>query len=119
MRRILLLAGTGCALLAGCGGDSDPGLEYALGVPMRQATCAEWKKAGPRQREHALEELRALRGDQISGRGAGRGYGSVLRDKDAYRLFASRCRLPQSQSFLLYKLYSFAAGFVGEAPSRR
>ena len=114
-----MLAGTGCALLAGCGGDADPGLEFALGVPMRQATCAEWKKADPRQREHALEELRALRGDQISGRGAGRGYGSVLRDDVAYRLFDSRCRLPNSQSFLLYKLYSFAAGFVGEPPAKQ
>jgi hypothetical protein len=113
------LAGAGCALLAGCGGDGDPGLEYALGVPMRQASCAEWEKAGPREREHALEELRAIRNDQISGRGAGRGYGSVLKDDVAYRLFESRCRLPSSESFLLYKMYSFAAGFVGEAPAKQ
>jgi hypothetical protein len=108
-----LLAG---ALVAGCGGDGDPGTEYALGVPMRQANCADWKKADPQARQGALEELRAIRSDQVSGRGAGRGQGSVLKDDVAYRLFDSRCELPNSESFLLYKLYSFSAGFVGEAP---
>jgi hypothetical protein len=113
---MLLIAGAGCALVAGCGGDADPSSEHALGVPMRQATCGEWEKADPRSRQQALEELRAIRSDQVSGRGAGRGYGSVLKDDLAYRLFDSRCELPNSESFLLYKLYSFSAGFVGEAP---
>lgn len=67
-----------------------------------------------------LDELRDFRSGevqgQISGRGAGRGFGSVLPDELALRLFDSRCKLPASDSFLLYKLYSFAAGFAGEAP---
>jgi hypothetical protein len=109
-------AALGCVLcVAGCGGQPDPAQEYALGVPMRAATCADWKRAGPAARGNALDELRALRHDQISGRGAGRGYGSVLNDDLAYRLFENRCKLPNAESYLLYRLYSFAAGFAGES----
>jgi hypothetical protein len=85
-------------------------------VPLRVATCADWERADVASRLDVLDELRGLRGEQISGRGAGRGYGSVLDDDLAYRLFEGRCRLPNSESFLLYKLYSFAAGFAGEEP---
>ena len=56
-----------------------------------------------------------MRGDQVTGPGI-RGYGSVLDDDLAYNLFQSRCNIPNSESFLLYKLYGFAAGFAGGPP---
>lgn len=87
---------------------------YALGVPVWAASCAEWKKATPEARKETLVEMEAVRRQQLSGRNVGRGYGSVLEDDVAYRLFDDRCRAPGSESFLLYRLYGFAAGFVGQ-----
>ena len=86
----------------------------ALGVPVWTATCTEWKKATPQARKATLDEMEAVRGQQLSGRGVGNGYGSVLKDDVAYRLFDNRCQAPGSDSFQLYKLYGFAAGFVGQ-----
>ena len=108
-------------VLAGCGGETDPAAPREAtaglfgGVPLRRATCAEWNDAGVKDRLSVIGDLRALRGDQITGRGI-RGYGSVLGDEFAYDLFESRCQIPNSESFLLYKLYGFAAGFAGRAP---
>ena len=106
---------------SGCGGETDPEAPGKAaaglfgGVPLRRATCAEWNEAAVQDRLAVLGDLRALRGDQITGPGI-QGYGSVLDDDLAYDLFQSRCQIPNSDSFLLYKLYGFAAGFVGEAP---
>ncbi len=96
----------------------DPSVQEGddLGVPLRVATCADWSRADDAARFGVLEELRGFRGDQITGRGGGSGYGSVLDDDLAYRLFESRCALPNSETFLLYRLYSFAAGFAGQEP---
>ena len=108
-------------VVPGCGGETDPAAPQEAtaglfgGVPLRRATCAEWNDAGVSDRLAVLGDLRTLRGDQITGQGI-RGYGSVLDDELAYRLFQSRCQIPNSDSFLLYKLYGFAAGFAGEAP---
>ena len=108
-------------LVAGCGGETDPNAPQQAaaglfgGVPLRRATCAEWNDAGVRDRLAVLGDLRTLRSDQITGQGV-RGYGSVLDDELAYNLFQSRCHIPNSESFLLYKLYGFAAGFAGGPP---
>ena len=105
----------------GCGGETDPAAPQEAaaglfgGVPLRRATCAEWNQATVDSRLDVLADLRALRGEQITGPGV-RGYGSVLDDDLAYELFESRCDIPNSDSFLLYKLYGFAAGFAGGAP---
>ena len=115
-----MIAGLALAL-TGCGGETDPGAPQEAaaglfgGVPLRRATCAEWNDAAVRDRLAVLGDLKALRGDQITGPGI-RGYGSVLDDDLAYGLFESRCHIPNSESFLLYKLYGFAAGFAGEPP---
>ena len=115
-----MIAGLALAL-AGCGGETDPAAPQEAaaglfgGVPLRRATCAEWNDAAVRERLAVLGDLKALRGDQITGPGI-RGYGSVLDDDLAYDLFESRCQIPNSDSFLLYKLYGFAAGFAGVSP---
>ncbi len=110
----------GALLLGGCEDDtsSNEASEYALGVPVWQASCAEWERADPQARAAALDEMKSVRRQQLSGRNVGRGYGSVLKDDVAYRLFDDRCELPNSDGFLLYRLYGFAAGFAGEAPER-
>jgi len=108
-------------VFAGCGGETNPDAPQEAaaglfgGVPLRRATCSEWNDATVRDRLGVLGDLKALRGDQITGPGV-RGYGSVLDDDLAYNLFQSRCNIPNSESFLLYKLYGFAAGFAGGPP---
>ncbi len=110
-------------LLGGCedgkkSRESNARQQYALGVPVWQASCTEWKKAPPHDRRATLVEMKAVRRQQLSGRGVGQGYGSVLNDDVAYRLFDERCKAPGSEQFLLYRLYGFAAGFVGEQGQR-
>jgi hypothetical protein len=84
-------------------------------VPLRRATCADWREADAHGRLAVLAQLRVIRADQITGRGV-RGQGTVLSNELAYDLFENRCKLPNSDSYLLYKLYSFAAGFAGIPP---
>ena len=107
------------ALLGGCqegekSRESNARQQYALGVPVWQASCTEWTKAPLHKRRATLTEMKAVRRQQLSGEGVGRGYGSVLDDDVAYRLFDERCKAPGSEAFLLYRMYGFAAGFVGE-----
>jgi hypothetical protein len=108
-------------VFAGCGGETNPDAPQEAaaglfgGVPLRRATCSEWNDATVSERLGVLGDLKVMRGDQITGPGI-RGYGSVLPDDLAYNLFESRCHIPNSDTFLLYKLYGFAAGFAGTAP---
>jgi hypothetical protein len=120
-----MLAASAALLLGGCGDGGDggaaqtfnQGIGASLGEPIRRATCADWNRADPRARLDAIAALRVIRNQQVSG-GSGevRGVGSVLPDELAYDLFESRCGLPNADSFVLYKLYGFAAGFAGGAP---
>lgn len=113
----------GALILAACGGSStpvEPGDRIAargdgFDVPLGQATCADWNGATERERLDVLAQLRANRDQDLSGPGV-RGRGSVLEDDYAYRLLDNRCGLPVADSFLLYKLYAFAAAFAGRAP---
>jgi hypothetical protein len=113
-----------CALILGaCGGSSTPvgpgdrieGRGDRFDVPVGQATCADWEAATERERLDVLDQLRANRDQDLSGPGV-QGRGSVLDDDYAYRLLDNRCGLPVADSFLLYKLYAFAAAFAGTSP---
>ena len=119
--RLVALALAIATVGAGCGGEPDPrasegaGIGFFGGVPLRRATCAEWNDADVQARLAVIDDLEVMRSDQITGRGI-RGQGSVLDRNLAYDLFQSRCQISNSDSFLLYKLYGFAAGFAGTAP---
>jgi hypothetical protein len=120
-----LAAIAACALtLASCGGSSGTpvgsddrlaGRGDEIDVPLGQATCADWNEASVEARRDVLGQLRSNRAQPITGGGV-RGQGSVLDEDFAYRLLENRCSHPAADSFLLYKLYGYAAAFAGSAP---
>jgi len=101
-------------LLASCGGGGGPpaGAGFDTGPPIGRFTCQDWNRAGPALQQRTLKRIHEFVGGDITGQGA-QGHGATLSDDDAGRLFHSSCRPPYAQSFLLYKLYSHAAAFMG------
>jgi hypothetical protein len=83
--------------------------------PLGLYTCADWRKASPRLKRGLLARLAHFTGGEVHGDRLA-GYGTVLRDRSARRLFAGQCRGRSHRSFALYKLYGQAAGFAGVRP---
>ncbi|MDX6697307.1 MAG: hypothetical protein QOE65_704 [Solirubrobacteraceae bacterium] len=103
------------AVLAGCGGGGGTppaGSGLASAPPIGRATCQDWIRSSPAVQQRTLEKIRQFVGGEITGRGA-QGHGATLSDDDAGRLFHSQCSRPYAKSFLLYKLYTHAAAFIG------
>jgi hypothetical protein len=78
--------------------------------------CKNWKHDSEPVRRYVIRRLREITSGQISGGQGVRGRGTVLADDDAHRLFDSYCSSYAARGFLLYKVYGFAAGFVGGTP---
>jgi len=130
-RRLALALAAGSLAFAGCGGGSDddrggaaaakraattsPPHAASIAPPagLQNASCTHWLKGGDQGRHTLLGMLRNVRGQQVYGKGV-RGYGTTLTDAQATRLFNARCRMPNSQELRLYKLYSWAADYVGK-----
>lgn len=121
----LLAAVIACAVvLAACGGSSAPAGEgdraaesrETFDVPLGQATCADWRAASEKQRVDVLDQLYDNRNQTVGDDGRIQGRGSVLEQGFAYELLDNRCKPAIADSFLLYKLYAFAAGFGGTSP---
>jgi hypothetical protein len=116
-----------CALTLGaCGGGSDKPARSAATGPahaaaaappesLQAASCGDWMRVGDQGRHTLLGQLRAVRGEQVVGRGV-RGYGTVLTDAQATQVLDARCSMHGAQYLRLYKLYSWAANFAGGAP---
>ena len=113
-RAALALVGIAAAGLAGCGGGGGGGgqpqqaVGPRLGVELRLADCADWKRAGPGQRQDLLEQLRNFAGGPV---GTSRLHGATLPQDQAYNLFENSCREPFARRFRLYRLYTRAAAF--------
>lgn len=112
------------ALLAACGGSDDSSSHRGAAanasrphvIPaLQDASCADWMRAGARDRGLLLKMLEASRAMPVTGRGA-RGEGSVLDPQSARRMFDAYCARPHFQAMRLYKVYAFAADFVGRPP---
>jgi hypothetical protein len=102
-------------VLSACGGGGSAPSSRAgfdAGPPIGRFTCQDWNRAGPALQKATLDKLRRFAGGQITGQGA-QGHGAVLSDEDAGRLFHSYCGRRYAQHFLLYKLYTHAAAFIG------
>jgi hypothetical protein len=84
-------------------------------IPLGQFDCADWRRAGPGARGAVVRRITAFVGGRVGG-AAAMGWGTVLAPGQAEILFDGRCRARGSDSFLLYKLYGFTAGFAGVAP---
>jgi hypothetical protein len=105
-----LLAGTaltGC-LGFGSGRDTEPRGGPHIAQPLRTLDCAEWRRAGPSERQGILRQLRNFAGGPV---GSPAGHGAVLPDDRAYDLFEGYCPHRFAAHFRLYRLYTRAAAF--------
>jgi hypothetical protein len=108
----------GCiALLAGCGGSSEPKKQPDQAAKadvgsVREADCTDWKEGSVRQRRSTVAALRDFAGGPV-GSSKGIQRGPVLDDERAYKVLDSYCRRQFARGFKLYKLYERAAAFVG------
>jgi hypothetical protein len=79
-----------------------------LGVQLRLADCADWKRAGPGQRQDLIDQLRNFAGGPV---GTSTLHGATLRQDQAYNLFENSCKERYARHFRLYRLYTRAAAF--------
>jgi hypothetical protein len=107
--------------LASCGGsDVEPpsvggGSNAVEPGSLGKLTCGDWNRGSLHTRGAIVEELRLFSGGPVTGEGV-KGTGAVLEDEQAYELFERRCEGAYAEHFLLFKLYTHAAGFAGGAP---
>jgi hypothetical protein len=87
-------------------GPAAPGLALVGGMPLQQARCEQWLAAGQAERDRALSALHGVVGGPTPF-----GPATALTHDEAERLFDRRCASPVAQHFLLYELYTRAAGF--------
>ena len=103
---VVLLAG-----LAGCGGGGEAPRQAVgarLGVQLRLADCADWKRAGPGERQDLIEQLGNFAGGPV---GTSNLRGATLPKSEAYELFDNYCKADYARHFRLYRLYTRAAAF--------
>jgi hypothetical protein len=121
MRRRWLAAAALALILASCGGSEVE--QPAIGggsseIPpgsLGKLVCEDWNRGDLDMRTAIVEELRGFAGGPVVGQGV-EGTGPVLEDEQAYELFERRCEDSFAEDFLLYKLYTHAAGFAGRSP---
>jgi hypothetical protein len=107
------------ALLAGCGGASHSGTSAAgsagtgVGESLRLDNCTDWNHATVAERHTTVAQLRRFAGGPV-GSSAGIQNGPVLSDERAYNLLEAYCSHFFARGFKLYKLYTHAAGIVGQ-----
>ena len=126
MRAVRAAAGlTALAIIAaGCGGGyaspaakPRPAVRAEIGgLPLQQARCVQWRAGTPAQRAAVV---RALAG--VVGGPTGTGRGGTLTEGQAFELFDRACASRVARHFLLYELYTRAAGFrtLGSPPPTR
>jgi hypothetical protein len=108
--RALLAAAAGALALGGClgGGDGSAPPEQAgpLGEQARlqSSTCTEWRHASLRERYLTVDRLEEV----VAGP---RKVGRTLPDQRAYDIIDARCANRYARGFLLYEIYTRAAGF--------
>ena len=119
MRAVRAAAGLTALAIGGCGGHAAAPPPKPLppatigGKPLQQARCVQWRSGTPAQRAAVV---RALAG--VVGGPTGSARGSTLTTGEAYRLFDRACASRIARHFLLYELYTRAAGFrsLGSGP---
>jgi hypothetical protein len=107
----------GAALAAGCGssGEASEPVQHSsqdVGESVRSDTCAQWRAGTEAQRDGTLIRLRRFAGAPV-GSSASMTNGPVLTDQRARKILDSFCSRPFARAFKLYKLYTRAAGFIG------
>jgi hypothetical protein len=82
------------------------GVALVGGLPLQQARCEQWLTASSSERTAALDSLHGVVGGPTSF-----GPATALTRAEASRLFDRTCASPWARNFLLYELYTRAAGF--------
>jgi hypothetical protein len=77
------------------------------GVPLQRATCANWRRATPADRDEILSGLAST----VGGASTTGGYGRTLGPAQAVALFDTQCATRATRRFILYVIYARAAGF--------
>jgi hypothetical protein len=83
-----------------------PNVSLLGGLPMQQARCEQWLSASSSDRSAGLDTLHGVVGGPTSF-----GPATALTRAEATRLFDRTCARPWARNFLLYELYTRAAGF--------
>jgi hypothetical protein len=76
---------------------------------MSGLSCADWNASGAEDRAWLVAKITEFVGGVVVDGEKVVGYGDTLTTEQANDLFNSTCRAGYAQSFLLYKLYSYAA----------
>ena len=83
--------------------------------PLSLYTCGWWRKADTADRAELVQRIRNFAGGSVIGGGSGGdkvvGFGNVLTNANATKLFDERCSTSYAGAFALYKLYGAAAAF--------
>jgi len=82
------------------------GVALVGGLPLQQARCQQWLGASQAERNRAVDSLHAVVGGPTPF-----GQATALTHDQAQRLFDRTCSNPVARYFLLYELYTRAAGF--------
>jgi hypothetical protein len=82
------------------------GVALVGGLPLQQARCEQWLAAAQPERDRALDALHGVVGGPTP-----YGPATALTRAEAERLFDRTCSNPIARNFLLYELYTRAAGF--------
>jgi hypothetical protein len=72
-------------------------------------TCAQWNAAGVDGRAWIVSKITGFAGGAVNDGSRIVGYGDTLTDEQANDLFNAWCPKQYAQSFVLYKLYTYAA----------
>jgi hypothetical protein len=80
-------------------------------VPLSLATCADWNAAGGAGRAALVARVTAFAGGVVNAGAYDVGTGATLTPARATALYDSWCRQRYASGFLLYKLYTWSAGF--------
>jgi hypothetical protein len=83
-----------------------PNVALVGGLPLQQARCEQWLSATASEKNAALDALHGVVGGPTSF-----GPATALTRPEATRLFDRTCARPWASNFLLYELYTRAAGF--------
>lgn len=102
------LVAVAAVLAAGCGDDTAarqaPERMEPFRFNLRTATCTDWKRSSVPERRSAVDRLERV----VAGP---RKEGNTLPDDLAYSTLDARCKPYLARAFLLYELYTRAAGF--------
>jgi hypothetical protein len=82
------------------------GLALIGGMPLQQARCEQWLGASAAERQRGIAALHAVVGGPTPF-----GQATALTSAQAERLFDRTCSNFYARNFLLYELYTRAAGF--------